>query len=365
MKIELGTEKLKSAVSKVSKGVGATNLFVTTQIIGIEGKDGNVTLSATDKVANIKVILRDVIAKDVEFYTNTKAELFKKLLDRTQSATVELDIQDNKIVFSGSGDANLEIIYNDEDGAGTLAKIQEIKVEGEPKDVKVSDLKKFGIYLKGTFPESITNPIYMNYRVFNNKAMTYNNYGANLVEINWDENILIPKSIVSLFETLEGDVAKVTVDGAKIKIVASDVEIAGNLKGDVQDYATERFEKLIYSTDIFVKETTIDRVRLINALDRIKLFIDKGDDGVFSLDIGDKSVVLLTLGNNCVEQVEFDSCNNPEVFERNIGMSVLETALSAVRGDKITIAFGNKVGLRIHDEADKAYLLVPYARAKK
>ena len=345
MKIELGTEKLKSAVSKVSKGVGATNLFVTTQIIGIEGKDGNVTLSATDKVANIKVTMKDVISKDIVFYTNTKADLFKKLLDRTQSA-------------------NLEIVYNDEDGAGTLARIQEIKVEGEPKDVKVSDLKKFGIYLKGTFPDSITNPVYMGYRVFNNKAMTYNNYGANLVELNWDEDILIPKSIVSLFDTLEGDIAKVTVEGTKIKLVAGDVELTGTLKSDVQDYSTDRFTKLIYSTDIFVKETTIDRVRLINALDRIKLFIDKGDDGVFSLDIGDKSVVLLTLSNNCVEQVDFESCNNPEVIERNIGMAVLETALSAVRGDKITIAFGNKVGLRIYDEVDKAYLLVPYARAK-
>lgn len=364
MKIELGTEKLKSAVSKVSKGVGATNLFVTTQIIGIEGKDGNVILSATDRVANIKVTLRDVISKDLVFYTNTKADLFKKLLDRTQSATVELDIQENKIVFSGSGDANLEIIYNDEDGEGTLAKIQEINVEGESKDVKVSDLKKFGIYLKGTFPDSITNPVYMGYRVFNNKAMTYNNYGANLIELNWDENILIPKSIVSLFDTLEGDIAKVTVEGNKIKLVAGDVELTGTLRSDVQEYSTDRFEKLIYSTDIFVKETTIDRVRLINALDRIKLFIDKGDDGVFSLDIGDKSVVLITLGNNCVEKVDFETCNNPETFERNIGMSVLETALSAVRGDKITIAFGNKVGLRIYDEADKAYLLVPYARAK-
>lgn len=365
MKIELGTEKLKSAVAKVYKGVGDANIYVTTQIVGIEGKDGNIILSTTDRVANIKVTLRDVISKDISFYTNTKAELFKKLLDRTQSATVELDIQDNKIVFSGSGDANLEIIYNDEDGEGALVRIKDIPVTGEPKQVKTSDLKKFVTYLKGTLPTSIDNPVYTGYRVFDNKAMTYNNFGANLIEIGWNDDILLPKSVVDLFDTIDGDTVEVTVDDENIKFVGGDVEISGKLKSDVEDYTTDRFTNLFYSKDIFTKETVIDRVRLLSALDRINLFIGKEDSGIFSIELDDKNVVLITLARNCVESIALDSCSNPNEISKNIGMPVLETALSAVKGDKIHIDFGEKVGLRIYDEVGKAYLLVPYARIKK
>ena len=67
MQIELGTERLRSAVNKVYKGAGNTNIFMTTLIMGIEGKDGNIILSCTDRVANIKVTLKDVISKEIEF----------------------------------------------------------------------------------------------------------------------------------------------------------------------------------------------------------------------------------------------------------------------------------------------------------
>lgn len=365
MKIELGTEKLKSAVNKVYKGVGQSGIFLTTTIIGIEGKDGNITLMATDRSANIKVTLKEVISKDIQpFYTNTVAERFKKLLDRTQSATVVLDIQPDKIVFSGSGDANLEIVYNDEDGEATLARMQDISVSGEPKTVKVADLKKFLTYLKGTLPISIENPVYLGYRLFNNKAMTYNNFGANLIEIGWDEEALIPSNVVNLFEVLEGDTAAVTVADNKIKIVTDTVEITGALRKEVAEYNTDRFTKLIYNEKVFDKKVEVDRVRLVNALDRIRLFIGKEDEKVFDIEVDEKSMVFITLAKNCVEKVDFDSSENDKVIAHKIGIDVFEAALSAIKGQKVVIYFGEQGGCRLVEESEHAYLLVPYAKER-
>ena len=365
MKIELGTEKLKKAVARVSKGVGGSGIFITTTIIGIEGKDGNVYLTATDRAATITVALKDVIAKDVKFYTNTKAELFKKLIDRTQSATVVLDILEDRIVFSGSGDANLEVLYNDEDGGATPAVIQKPVVEGEPKKVKISDLDKFLAYLKGTLAERTTTPILTNYRVYHNKAVTFNTFGFNLVEIDWDEDIIIPKNVVDLFETLEGDYANITVADNKIKVETDDVEITGPLAGKPEEYPVQRYENMAYSKETFVKHVVVDRLRFVNALDRISLFIDKDNEkDIFNIEIGKDDIVFTTFSKNCVERVVFDSSDSDEVIVTMIGLGVLEAAISTIKSDKIDITFGTRTGIRIHDEADKAYLVIPYVREK-
>ena len=363
MKIELGTESFRRAVSKVVK-TGDAGILLTTTIIGIEGKDGNVYLTGTDKSTNIKVTLKNVIQKDAEFYTNTNAELLKKLLDRTQSATVLLDIYDNRIVFSGNGDANLEIVYNNEDGANTLLRIPEIQVNGEGTKVRVTDLEKFSTYLKNTLGNNIATPQYMNYRVFKNKAMTYNTFGLNLVELDWDTDLMIPSSIADLFSTLEGEYAIITVDGNKIKVATDDVEITGMLPTNLEDYPTTNFVNLVYSEKLFGKVTIIDKMRFLGALDRISLFISKNDNNIFTAEIGDKDMVLITFSKNCIEKVVFDSSENDTVLSVNLSIELLEKALSSIKTDKVVLSFGAK-GVRIYDEKDKAYLVVPYAVEKK
>lgn len=364
MKIEIGTEKLKEAVSKVFKGAGSAGILVITTIIGIEGKDGNLTLSATDTNANIKYTIKDCISKELNFYTNTVADTFKKLVDRTQSATVVLDIQDNKIVYSGSGDANLQIVMNSEDGESVPAKIQNFIVEGEPVDIKISDLKKFSTYLKATLPTSVNNPIYLNYRVFNNKAMSFDTFSSNLVEIGWDADILIPANIANLFETLSGDTAKVVVADNKIKLYTDTVEITGNLRANPEEYTTERFTRIIYNDELYGKVVTVDRARVINALDRIKLFAVGENQGIMSFEVDGKSLMFITLNNNCVENVALDTCTSDKIIVSHMGIEQFEKALSAVRSEKVTIGFADKGALRIVDETDKAYLVVPYARPK-
>lgn len=363
IKIELGTEAFRSAVNKVYRGVGNMVIFMTTLIIGMEGKDGDLVLSGTDRSANIKVTMKKVLPEDVEFYVNTNAELLKKLIDKTQSATVVLEIKDDRIVFSGSGDANLEVIFNDEDGGNSLAKISEIKVEGQPVNVKRSDLDKFNTYLSGTYPQNIQNPVYVGYRVGDNKAMTYNNFGANMVEIDWDADILLPANIVDLFPVFEDDIIEVTVSGDnKIKLKDSTVEITGALRPEkyLEEYDIKKFERLVFS-DLFEGTTILNRSRLAQSIDRLKLFIEKNDDNMVNMEVDGKGIMFITYSQNCVESIDFVENEEDKIVTTSIGIDTLEKALKGIRGENIKVQFGDKGALRIEDEADKAYMLVPYA----
>lgn len=358
-KFEIGTEKLTEAVNRASKGVGNIGLFVITSVIGLEGKNGDLTLTTTDNSTNLTVVVKDVLPTDLEFYTATDAGLLKALVNKTTSATIELDIQDDKIVFSGNCDANLPIIQNDE-GTGA-AKVRKIVVEGEGQTVKVADLKKFLRYLKGTLPTNSENPQYTAYRVGNNFAMTYDNFGSNLIEIDWNPgNILIPAQIVNLFDLLKDETATVTVVDGKIKVETSGITITGSLRSDVEKYPTERFTKIIYSKEMFNTEVTIDKSKLLNALDRISLFVTKDTEFKFTVEISPKSVLLLTNDRNYVEKVDFESSNSEITVERIVGLQTLKSAVTSLTGDKVLVNFGENGGMRITEE--KAYLVVPYAR---
>lgn len=359
MKFEIGTEKLTEAINKACKGVGNIGIFVITSAIGLEGKDGNLILTTTDNSTNLTVTVKDVLPKETEFYTATNASLLKALVNKTTSATVELDIKDDRIVFSGNCDANLPIIQNDE-GTG-VARIRKTIVEGEPQTVKVTDLKHFLKYLKGTLPASSENPQYLAYRVGNNFAMTYDNFGSNLIEIAWNPgDILIPAPIVNLFDLLKDETAKVTVADGKIKVETEEILITGSLRSDVDKYPTDRFTKIIYSKEMFNTEVTIDKSRIVDALDRISLFVTKDTDFRFTIEIGPDSMMLLTNDKNYVEKVDFESSNSTITVERIVGLETLKAAISSLSGDKVVVNFGENGGMRIVE--DKAYMVVPYAR---
>ena len=367
MKIELGTEQFRRAVAKATK-TSDSGIIITTSIIGIEGKEGNVYLTTTDRSVNVKVTMPNVIPSDVSFYTNTNAELLKKLLDRTQSATVVLDIYDNRIVYSGSGDANLEIIYNNEDGGNQPVRVTDIEVTGEAQKVLISDLDKFNIYLKNTLSSNVSTPAYTNYRVYKNKALTYNQFALNLVEIGWDVDILLPRNIVDLFSILDGEYAEIVVStDNKIKIVADDVEITGYLASGIEDYPVNRFVDLVYSEKLFGNVSVINKDRLLSGISRLDLFLSVEDDGVCKIEIDKDRVTLITFAGNCVESIPFESNNSDEKIEANMGLDILSNAISTIRTENIQISFGGttasggKAPSRIYDEKDKAYLVIPYA----
>lgn len=364
MKFEVGREAFNDAVNKVFKGVGNMGIFTITTIIGIEGKDGDLILTSTDNARNLEVRIKDILPKDAKFYTATKAVLLKALVNKTDSATITLEILEDRIVFNGGCSANLEIILNDEDTTVGPAKIRPIIVEGEAKDVKVSDLKMFLSYLKATLAVKATNPEYTAYRVKNNMAMTYDTFGSNLIEIGWDNvDILVGSSIVNLFDLLDDEIAHITVDQDKIKIETDTVTITGALRPDVAKYNIDRFANIIYSEQLFNTEVVVDKQRLLYALDRISLFVDKDDSSIFSLEVSPNSMLLLSVDKNFVEKIDFESSTLTENIQRLVGLETFKASVSSLKGDKVVINFGKDGGFRMTE--NKAYLVVPYAKERK
>jgi len=362
MKFEIGTETLNSAVNKAYKGVGNIGLFLITSVLGIEGKDGNLKLTSTDNSRNVEVIVRDVLPKEAEFYTATNASLLKALVNKTDSALISLEIFDDRIVFNGDCSANLDVMPNDE-GTGA-ARIAPIAVEGNTQQVKVSDLKKFLTYLKATVATSIENPAYTAYKVCHNKALTYNNFGTNLVEIGWDEDVLIPVPIVSTFDLLEDETANITVGGNKIRIETSTVVVTGSLREDCDEFEAERLLNIIYSEKMFSKTTVLDKKRLLDALDRLSLFIGNDDKklGIFTIEVSKDAIMLLSSDRNFVEKVGFEKNEFDGNIQKSVGYSILKAAVASLQGDKVTANFGEGGGIRIVE--DKSYMVIPYARKK-
>lgn len=377
MKIELGTEKLREAVSKVFKGAGNSDIKLLTTIIGIEGRNGNLYLTATDEQSTITVAVSGVLSEDEKFYTAVNAETFKKIIDRTTSPTVTLSIEENRIVFTGNGDYNLEICMNNEDGDAVPARIIHREVEGESQIVDVSDLKKIYTYLRGFV--SVNQPKHMMYKIHDGYVLAYDSNSAGIIKTGIIGDMAFSKSFVNLFDTLDGEKAKLTVQptsigddgiilGESLKVESDSVLITSSVAIPVEANIVgfvNMVVKLCNSKDVFTKDTVIDRSKFLDMLGRISIFVTtrKDDPNILDVEVDNKEAVFVTKNKNCVESLKFDECvGDDSIIMNELSHPYLLSAVSAIRSEKMNVAFSQKPGLRFYDEKEKLYIIIPYQR---
>ena len=375
MKIELGTEKLREAVSKAYKGAGRMGIKLLTTIIGIEGRKGNLYLTTTDSSSVITVAINGVLPENEEFYTAVNADLFKKIMDKTTSPTVVLSVESNRIVFTGNGDYNLEICMNNEDGTSVPARIIHNQVEGEPQEVSVSDFKKIYTYLR----KFVSNhePQHMMYKIHDGYVLSYDNSSAGLLKTGIVGDMAFSKSFVNLFDTLDGEKARLTVvpkvgkdgniEGEYLKIESDSVLITGSVVVP-SDAGIVKFvdlvSKLCNSDHIFTKNAVIDKSKFIGVLDRISIFVsqDKSDDAyMIDVEIDNKEIVFVTQAKNCVESIKFDECvGSDSIIVNKLSHGHLLDGVSAIPSDKLHVSFSERPGIKIYDEQEKLYIVIPY-----
>ena len=108
----------------------------------------------------------------------------------------------------------------------------------------------------------------------------------------------------------------------------------------------------------------MDKKRLLDALERLSLFIGNDDKklGIFTIEVSEDCIMLFSNDRNFVEKVTFEKNEFKGEIQKCVGYSILKAAVASLQGDKVTLNFGDKGGIRIVE--DKSFMVVPYARKK-
>lgn len=349
--VKINTEALKVAAAKAVKGIGNLSILAITSAIGIEVKDGNLTLSTTNNSTNLDVKLIDVADKDVNFYACTDGALFTKLVSKTDSDFIELNLQPNCLEFHGTGRYNLALIQDEE---GNMARITPISVDNaETHKVAAASLKQLLSYNKLAVSKSFDTPIFTGYCIKDNYVFTCNDVTACVSQLDLGGiSVLLPGSMVELFNLFEDKNVEISVSGNRIKFSSVDVTITGAVLEGIDLYPTEQLVELVNAPE-FTNMVVVSTAKLAAALDRLALFVEKIDKNRIEIAFGDDSLVITNKIASAGELVTYTekSISNQDTYA--LDLSDLKAVVDATSKDTLRIVYGLDKGICVADDTTK------------
>ena len=356
MKFTITTTLFQEMLSKAIKGASCDNQRPLTSMIAIQLKD-NVLTMITSSASNTLYVTRDSIIGD-DFYVVVPIEVFAKLISKITAENITLEVVNDNLVVTGGGKYTIEVSL---DADGELVKYPD-PVNSD--FVKNCNFKKYPIK-KSTFnlirqvnSASIASgeaakdlpEIYRGYYISDSIVTTDTIKMCGVGIKICDEPILMRPETMELTDLFSSENLEIKVDDKLVVIHSLDTYdciIISKLYDDVDDFQIDALNGLL-NTEID-SICTLNKVALLQALDRLSLFIDKYDEyGVYLTFTQDG----LKLSNNKSSGEEVITYQNSEKFNPftcKIDIRMLIEQIKAAPGDVINLQYGNEVCIKFID----------------
>ena len=336
MKTTIKTSVLKDMMSKVIKGVANNKMLPVTSLIGIEKEDNVLRLMATDSLNTI--IVEEPIDENDNFSVTMNADLLYKLVSKTTKDTITFEVSDDSIVIKADGKYSVELILDENGNAYTFPKpnlnMDDFKLDGVlSKDNIDTILKTNSMSVSSLFSDECYTGYYIK-----DKVVTSDGYQIcnNNIEVT-KHPILLNKSTVSLLINATKDIHIMISDKSNWVILFSEgLTIYSHTMNDINKFKIDDISYLI-NVDMPYK-CTIDKTKILKALDRLSLFIGVYDRNVVNITIEDDKLTLRNLQNNCSEDVPIN--NSSCKYSFNIDIEKFKNQISAYPCDEVVMYFG-------------------------
>lgn len=356
MQITIETTKLQDLTSKAVKGSGRMPILAITMFIGIEVKDGDLILTTTDKVNTLKVIGKGVAKDNENFYTCVDSDLFNKLVSKTTSSSITLEVNENSLTFKGNGVYALPIAVDERNNVVRIPE-PDFNTEIEGFEVDTSSLQEMVTYNKPSVAKTMEAPYLTGYYVDDEAVVSFNLVTACVNKIKLlSGKALLPSSLVELFNIITIEKAKIKIDDRKILVDGGDVIIKGTLMEKVEDYPAQALKDLVNAQ--FTSECDLSTSELLNTLDRLSLFISDDDKNALRLTFGADCVTISSKKSNGNELIKYLSCNNAQPFTQLVDLMDFKNQLQTQTGERVKLMFGNETGLML--KAANISQLIPF-----
>lgn len=356
MQITVETTKLQDLTAKAFKGSGRMPILAITMFIGIEAKDGDLILTTTDKINTLKVVGKGV-AKDCEnFYTCVDSDLFNKLVSKTTSTNVTLEVTDNCLTFKGNGVYSLPIAVDEKNN---VVRIPEAKFNTDIEGVEVdaNKLKDMLVFNKPSVAKTMEAPYLTGYYVDEDSVVSFNLVTACINNTTiLKGKALLAASLVELFNIITVDKAVIKIDNKKVLVEAGDVIINGTLMENLEQYPVAPLKELVSAQ--FDSECVISKNDFLNTLDRLSLFISDDDKNALRLTFAEDCVTISSKKSNGNELLKYVSCNNAIPFTQLVDLMDLKNQLQTQTGETVKLLFGSDKGLML--KTDKVSQIIPF-----
>lgn len=357
--MKIATEQFKNLVNKVSKGVGNNKLLPLTSMIGVKYEKPEapskvnssddfmeLLLMSTDG-SNTLIVKHEEVADDLECFDITvPAAIFTQLVSKITSEFVELKVVDNVLQINGNGVYKIPVVM-DEDGVVVFTS----PVISHPDFnycITRTNLVNVVNINQASLATTFENPCLTSYWIgdcvlSSDSCVLCLNDTPLIAEDH--EAFLVSPETMNLATLIESEKINLSIEGNQLSFAGVGTVLYSKKQEGIEVYPHQALKD--YKNREFISSCVVSKSALINALGRLKLFIETYDRNGAYLSFTRQGINIRSRQSSSSEVVSYLKNENFEPFTTLVDIPMLESQLVAYPENDITIHFGNKRALKL------------------
>lgn len=347
--MKVNTNQFISMLAKAIKGVGKNKLIPLTSMLDIRCENNYLQLGATDG-SNYFYVYGECEDADDFSEVVVSADKLATLIARTTSEYVTLVVNDNVLEVRGNGKYLIELPI-DENGYSIKFPIHTFKNAIEAGTISIDDIKTVASSLSSALATTLENPCYCNYYFGDNVFSTDRlKIAAFAKSVFGSAEVLLSPEVIS-FLTLNNSDFSYTIYSDNVITFQSDTMLVySRLAEGIDDYAVEAITTLV--NEEFPYSCQIKKDELLNALNRLSLFVDAYEQNALELSFYNDKLNISSKKKSGYEEVRYDDnfyVSNIE-FNCTIDITLFINQLKSYANDIVTIEFGKDMSIKLVDD---------------
>lgn len=342
MSFTINTKTLQSMINKVIRGASNNKLLPITSYIDINFEDGTLSLTTTD-MTNYITVKKNELNGD-NFTVVISADKFSKLVAKTTTENITLELTDNSLIFKGNGTYNIDIPLNEE-GNPIKYPMYNFTTIGDSTIIKSTSIKSILNYNKGCLSTDVTIGGLINYYCDSDYVITSDaaNIAINECSIT-NEPILISSQLMNLLGLFNDEDITFSKNADKLLFSTPNMIVYGVVADGLSDYPNEAI--IGYLDANFLASCEVSKTVLLNVLDRMSLFVDDFNQCNLNFNFTDKGIKISNKSNTAMEivpyigEVSMESLDEP--YTCVINTVQLKAQITSLTSDVVEIHFAHE-----------------------
>ncbi len=339
--MKIKTSELQELVSRASVGSVSNKLLPITSLMEIELVGGELKLATTDGSTYLYVKQSGVDGEDFKVVVETSR--FSKLVKKITSDYIYIDLQEKYLNVKGNGEYKIELLFDNGGEINYPNPLGALELVN-PRTIKLADINSVYDALKSSRAMT-TKVMSLTGYCFGKRAVTTDGYIMSGVDINMFNNqCLLSESVLNLVCRAPGDKMQVYFVENSVVFESPTYVVYGELMDD-SDYPTENTIDTLLSATASNK-CDVSKTRLLNALDRLELFVSMDDRGIV-LNFNEDSLMITTALGSGAEYIPYRDGVKDVVQQNVVNIDFLITQLKSMPDDLVTIEYGDNRKIRL------------------
>lgn len=333
--MKIKSEQLKTLMQKSIKGALNHKLIPITGFIMVRLADKHLTLTTTDGVNILEVSADAIEGKDL--YAVVVADTFNRLIGKTTSEFVNMEITEKGFEVKGNGTYIFEMPL-DEDGKVVTIARPDFKDEKETA-IDLEDIKGVLYSNKSAVAETFEVPALTGYYADSDGVVTAD--GLRICKTNnklFFTPALLSADLINLLSVFDTDDIKASWNENEMIFRSKDTTIYGRTMNEIADYPIDSIKK--YFHIVFENSVKLNKNKLLEILDRLSIFTEGYDKSVLEFSFENTELTISDKEGNIWERVKYESVGTANNFTCNVDINLLTPQVRALDEELFELHYG-------------------------